>query len=117
MNWKNLTSADQISSIIQESKSEDNSGVLILKHSTRCSVSFFAKKNLVSGWSLAAEKLPTYYLDLIAHRDVSDLLVKDFGVQHESPQVLLINNGVCTYSASHSQIDAETIEQQVANPD
>ena len=87
MNWKPITSVDQISSLIQESNSDSNAGVLILKHSTRCSVSFFAKKNLESSWNISADKLPTYYLDLIKYRDVSDQLAEIFDVRHESLQL------------------------------
>jgi bacillithiol system protein YtxJ len=114
MNWKPITSVDQISSLIQESNSDSNAGVLILKHSTRCSVSFFAKKNLESSWNISADKLPTYYLDLIKYRDVSDQLAEIFDVRHESPQLLLINNGDCSYSAAHSEISAEAVESQIA---
>ena len=114
MNWNALTSVNQISSLIQESNSGTNEGVLILKHSTRCSVSFFAKKNLESSWNISSDKLPTYYLDLIKYREVSDQLAEIFEVRHESPQLLLIRNGSCSYSATHSQISAEAVESQIA---
>lgn len=114
MDWKQLTSVNQIQTLIQESKSVANLGVLILKHSTRCSVSLFAKKNLESSWNIPSETLPTYYLDLIKHRDVSNQLAETFGVMHESPQVMLIANGVCKYSASHAQISVQEIEKYIA---
>ena len=114
MNWKPITSVDQISSLIQESNSDSNVGVLILKHSTRCSVSFFAKKNLESSWNISADKLPTYYLDLIKYRDVSDQIAEIFEVRHESPQLLLINKGGCSYSAAHAEISSEAVERKIA---
>lgn len=46
-----------------------------------------------------------YYLDLRAHRDVSNLVASTFDVEHESPQVLLIDKGVAVYHASHGDIN------------
>ena len=34
-----------------------------------------------------------------------------FDVYHESPQILLIKNGKCTYDESHSGIDMNDIEE------
>ncbi|MBL4651831.1 MAG: bacillithiol system redox-active protein YtxJ [Flavobacteriales bacterium] len=115
MNWKPLTSVNQIPTLIQESKSESNSGILIFKHSTRCSVSFLAKKNIESDWNINSETLPTYYLDLIQYRGVSNQLAETFDVMHESPQILLIADGICRYFASHSQISVKEIENQITN--
>jgi bacillithiol system protein YtxJ len=112
MNWKQLTSLNQIHSIIDESSLNSVSGILIFKHSTRCSISLFAKKNLESSWSDDAN-FPTYYLDLLEHRDVSDKLSETFEVQHQSPQVLLIKGGECIYNASHDRISSEAILQAV----
>ena len=112
MDWKKLTSPDQIQSIIDDSKTNPIKGILILKHSTRCSISFFAKKNLESTW-IDDTQIPTYYLDLIQYRDVSNKLAEMFDVRHESPQVLLIKNGECVYNASHDRISSESISQAI----
>lgn len=112
MNWKHLTSLEQIHFIIDESSSSSVKGVLILKHSTRCSISLFAKKNLESSW-VESSDLPTYYLDLLQHRDVSNELSEVFDVQHQSPQVLLIKDGTCVYNASHDRIASDAILQSV----
>ena len=86
---------------------------VIFKHSTRCSISSVAKNRL--------EKTPTlpdadfYYLDLIKHKNISNSIAEVFQVHHESPQVLLIKNGECTYDESHYAIDMnEIIEQSQA---
>ncbi|RMG82686.1 MAG: DUF2847 family protein, partial [Bacteroidetes bacterium] len=51
-----------------------------------------------------------YYLDLIAHRDVSDAVSEILSVKHESPQILLVKNKKCVYHASHNSIRPEEIE-------
>jgi bacillithiol system protein YtxJ len=55
------------------------------------------------------EKIPAYYLDLLNHRDISNEIANMFSVEHASPQVLLIKNGVCVYNASHTDISAADI--------
>lgn len=109
MKWKDLTFIDQISNLIEESKAENISAVLVFKHSTRCSISFFAKKNFEAEWDKLPYNICLYYLDLISHRDVSNDLAERFSVRHESPQVLLIKNGECIYHASHHQINIGSI--------
>ena len=51
-----------------------------------------------------------YFLDIFNHRNVSNKIAHDFQVRHESPQVLIINNGTCVYTESHSGIDMEDIK-------
>jgi bacillithiol system protein YtxJ len=54
-----------------------------------------------------------YYLDLIAHRDISNQIAVDFGVEHESPQFILIKNGEATYHESHYGINLSEILEKV----
>ena len=110
VNWISLTDMSQLDEIKEESKTIP---VLILKHSTRCSVSLMAKNGLDRSWDIEDDKIKTYYLDLLKFRPISNQIAKDFSVHHQSPQVLLIKNGVCDYSATHSAIDARTIKQQL----
>ncbi|TNF08335.1 MAG: DUF2847 family protein, partial [Bacillota bacterium] len=52
-----------------------------------------------------------YFLDLLNHRDVSNEIANRFQVVHQSPQLILIKNGVAVYNASHSEIQAEVLEK------
>jgi bacillithiol system protein YtxJ len=105
MNWNTLESLAQIEEIVIES---ENTPVAIFKHSTTCSISVMAKKRLETSWNL---ELPAYYLDLKAHRNISDELSKRFDVHHESPQLLLIKNGECIHDASHFDINVGEIKE------
>ena len=103
MRWRKLTSIRELDEALALS---EDSTVLILKHSTRCGVSRFALRELESKWKEDDEKkLAPYFLDLLAHRDVSAEIETRLGVRHESPQVLLIRNRKNIYSATHSDID------------
>jgi bacillithiol system protein YtxJ len=42
---------------------------------------------------------------------VSNYISSEFGVQHQSPQALLIENGKCTYDASHLNIRVSDLKQ------
>ena len=102
MDWINLNSVEQLAEINEKSK---NKTQIIFKHSTRCSVSTFAKRILSDEYSDEIKKnADVYYLDLIAFRKISNSIANYYGVVHESPQILVINNGECTFNASHSDV-------------
>ena len=64
---------------------------------------------------LLPAEAPYYFLDLIAFREISNAIATNFQIHHESPQLLLIRDGQCIYEASHGEISAEDlIEQMVA---
>jgi bacillithiol system protein YtxJ len=109
MNWNKLNSDSQLAEIKEES---ENQPVLIFKHSTTCSISAMALSRMERNWSDQLGVKP-YYLDLLANRTISNKIVSEFGVDHESPQVLLIRNGECVYDASHMSISFAGLQQAV----
>lgn len=110
MLWHKLTDISQLQDIIKLSKEQSANGltVLLFKHSTRCSISSMALNRLESRW-VDNDKIPAYYLDLLNHRDISNEIETLFSVEHASPQVLLIKDGVCVYNASHTDISAANV--------
>lgn len=109
MNWNKLTSDAQLAQIKEESTRQP---VLIFKHSTTCSISAMALSRMERNWSDQLGVKP-YYLDLQANRRISNDVSQEFGVEHESPQVLLIRNGECVYDASHMGISFAGLQQAV----
>lgn len=109
MNWNKLTSDEQLELIKEESTRRP---VLIFKHSTSCSISHMALSRMERNWSDQLGVIP-YYLDLLAHKPISNKIETIFGVEHESPQVLLIRNGECVYDASHMAISFAGVQQAV----
>lgn len=110
MEYIELKDISQISQL-KEHSTDQSKGVLIFKHSTRCAISKMALNRFERGWNFSKDEFPVYFLDLIRHRDVSDAVSREFNVQHESPQILLIQGGVCNYSASHNAIVPDKIEE------
>lgn len=111
MNWKKLTESAQIEEIKELSKTKP---ALIFKHSTRCAVSSMSLDRLLRNWKAEdGEKVTPYFLDLIAYRTLSDQIEDEFGVPHESPQVIIIRGGKAVYDNSHYGISYPEIMSQV----
>jgi bacillithiol system protein YtxJ len=108
MNWIELSSESQLEEIKEKSKQKPQ---VIFKHSTRCSISSMAKSRLDR--SAGIDEADVYYLDLIAHRNLSNKIAEVFKVYHESPQVLVIKNGDCIYDESHMGININEIKDNV----
>jgi len=109
INWNELTDLGQLNQIIAASNEKP---VAIFKHSTRCSVSRMALKQFENEFN-SSDKVTPYFLDLIAHRDISNEIASRFGVTHQSPQLILIKEGKAIYNVSHSDIDAEELGTKV----
>lgn len=108
MNWIQLTTLDQLQQI------KATAGYFVIfKHSTRCSISMMAKKRFEFDWIAIPEETPLYFLDLIAHREISNKIAEVFQIHHESPQLLLIKDGECVYETSHGEISAEELAEQI----
>lgn len=110
VNWIQLTELKTLEEI--KRKSFDKPQV-IFKHSTRCSISAMALNRFESKFDLIANKVDAYYLDLILFREISNEIAYQFNVTHQSPQVLLIINGECTYNASHSSINVGMVIEKL----
>ena len=107
MNWKIISDENQLEEIREKSFERPQ---VIFKHSTRCSISSVAKSRLDR--SSDPEGMDFYYLDLIRYRSISNRISELFDVHHESPQILLIKNGECTYDESHLSISIDEVKQQ-----
>ncbi|WP_339609816.1 bacillithiol system redox-active protein YtxJ [uncultured Planktosalinus sp.] len=101
--WKQLTSVSKLDEIIETSKTKP---VAIFKHSTRCGISRMVLKQFERDYNAGEEVVDLYYLDLLSYRFVSDEVAARFQVWHQSPQLLIIQNGKCVNHASHSEISS-----------
>ena len=109
--WLSLTQPDQLVELARESHTQP---VLIFKHSTTCSISAAAKSKLERQWADSGlAGMPLYYLDLLRFRPLSTQIAEQFGVRHESPQLLLIQDGECRYDASHMGIRLSDVAGKV----
>ncbi len=107
--WKEMTTEAQIAEAVERSHEKAQ---LIFKHSTRCSISSMAKSRLEREWDL--ENVEPWYLDLIAYRNVSNAIASQLGVHHESPQAILLKDGIVVHDSSHNSISVSEISKHVS---
>jgi len=108
--WIPLKSVEQFEEIKQESSARPQ---VIFKHSTSCGISRMVLNMFKSSYSLEQNQMDFYFLDLLANRDVSNAVANEFGVMHQSPQLLIIRNGVVVVHESHGAISDIKLEQYV----
>ena len=102
--WLWLTDNYSYQSAIRKSFEEK---ILIFKHSTRCSISSMALHRIEDNVKQSLNNC--YFLDLLKYRSISNKIEEELGVKHESPQILVVEQGVCTYHTSHNDISWDRI--------
>ncbi len=110
MEWIEIISAEQLN----ELKATSNQNpVLVFKHSTTCSISKTSLNRLERNWLPTEMPIKTYYLDLLNYRAISNQIATDFNIEHQSPQVLLINKGQVVFNATHFDINYSDLKNEV----
>ena len=104
--WHSLTSMEDLEVAI--AKSNENK-VAIFKHSTRCFISKTVLKNFEKEVSASDKKVDYYFLDLIEYRSISNKIADDFDITHQSPQLIVLENGKAIKDASHQSISVSLI--------
>jgi bacillithiol system protein YtxJ len=102
MDYQEITSLDALAEVLQAS---DRQTVLFFKHSNTCGVSMRAFNEFRK--YLQAPEGATVRNCLVviqSSRAVSDELARVTGVQHESPQAIIVSEGLAVWNDSHLAI-------------
>ena len=99
INWIPLTESNQLDEIVEKSNSKYQA---IFKHSTRCGISSGVLRQFERQEN--TEEIDFYYLDLLSFRSISDEIASRFGVVHQSPQLIVLKDGVLVTQGSHYDI-------------
>ncbi len=86
---------------------------LLFKHSLICPIStraFAEYKRFLA----EHPGTPTAWVDVIGQRPLSQAVARRTGVQHESPQALLFEEGSVTWNASHGGITHDSLATALA---
>jgi len=79
--------------------------VVIFKHSTTCPISTGAYEQM------ARLNREVALIDVQSAREISREIAVSTGVEHESPQVIIMRNGKPVWHTSHWDITRETVEK------
>ncbi|MBO3117386.1 bacillithiol system redox-active protein YtxJ [Winogradskyella sp. DF17] len=107
--WIPLTSLDQLDVVAEKSKGKTQ---LVFKHSTRCGISRMVMNQFIASYNQEIYA-DLYYLDLLSYRDISNEIGYRFQVLHQSPQLLVIKNGIAVKHASHGGISEINLDNYV----
>lgn len=81
--------------------------IILFKHSSTCPISSAA-------YSQMSEVEADVSLIVVQHsRDVSSEVASRTGIEHASPQVVVVRNGKSVWAASHFDITATAVEDAV----
>lgn len=102
--WKQITSVKDLDEAVAESYHRK---VFVFKHSTRCFISKTVLKNFENEMKDSGHDYAYYFLDLLAHRDISNHIAERFGIEHQSPQLIVLQDGKVVHHASHQSISLD----------
>ena len=94
----------------------DRESCLIFKHSTQCPISANARREM-EAFTSGGEPVPVYMLDVNAQREVSDYVAERTGIEHQSPQVVLLRGGSPEWHTSGFNISASSMREQLGLAD
>jgi len=85
--------------------------VIIFKHSTTCPISARAHGQMSQVATGAGGQISLVIVQRA--QELSRRVAEQTGLQHESPQVIVLRNGGVVWSASHFDITTEAVEKAV----
>ena len=97
-----VTGVEQFTELLTRSQEQP---VIIFKHSTTCPISAAAYDEMKN---FAGEVI---LVEVQRARELSREIEKQTGIRHESPQVLVLQNGKVVWNASHFKVKARAVEE------
>jgi bacillithiol system protein YtxJ len=88
---------------------------IVYKHSATCSLCWWSVRQVRR--FAEAEGVTVHQVDVRAQRPLSQAIESHYGVRHESPQVLIIEDGRVLWHGSHRALSAERLSAALAGAD
>lgn len=107
-NFSPVTEAGELEQLLARSH---DAPVILFKHSTTCPISARAHRQMTELSTDVAGRISLVVVQRA--RELSRRVAEQTGIQHESPQAIILRNGQAVWSASHFDITAEAVAQAV----
>lgn len=108
LTWNHITDLNDLDTIKTNSVGKPQ---IIFKHSTRCGISRMVLNQFEKAYNYDDQAFDLYYLDLLQYRSISNQISETFEVYHQSPQILIIKNGIAVAHESHADINDLNLNQ------
>ena len=105
-NFIKVDSIDSLDRLFEESFVRP---VVLLKHSNTCGISAGVYREV------GVVTADVNVVVIQTHRDLSNAIAARTGIRHESPQAFVLRDGKPVYYASHYDIEAERIAENLDN--
>lgn len=89
---------------------------LLLKHGAHCPISANARDE-VGSFEEDHPDVPVYSLEVTENPALSRDVAESLGIRHESPQLILLNDGEPVWHVEHYDISADDIESRLEADD
>jgi len=91
----------------------DAPAAVVYKHSPRCGACI-ASAQEVGFFAEGHPEVPVYQIDVVERPDLAQTIAERLEVPHESPQAILLADGRAIWHASHWEVRALDLEEQLA---
>ena len=106
--YREITKTQELSEVLKESCQRK---IILFKHSTTCPISARAWGEVQNYIRESSDEVLVVMIKVIEARPVSNLVTETLGVQHQSPQLLLLENNQVLWHVSHQQITQDRIKK------
>ena len=98
-----------MSTIIPLEEKELPDTCFVFKHSNACPISWSAAERVKA----FTTEQPIYWINVIEQRRLSNWVADKYGVPHQSPQLLFIEDGLVKHDWHHQGITEEEVQKQL----
>ena len=106
--WNVLTEEQQVADVM---KASNDMPQLVYKHSHTCGICHVAKERIEESFDEIKKCADMHFVNVKKSRTVSSAFAEKLGIRHESPQVLIIDQGECIWHQSHWSIKGDAISE------
>jgi bacillithiol system protein YtxJ len=114
LKWFTGTGAEHDTPVFDKARVGAQDLAVVFKHSTTCPISFAADREM-RAFIASHPQVPVHKVLVREQRATSNDIADWTGIEHESPQVIVLRNGKVVASASHGEITEDYLDDVTKN--